>query len=833
MASVGKDSEMLDVSAPSGRDTSEENDASRVNGEAHQMNGRITNVSSISPQTNNGTQNIATSPSMSRSGRTPSQSIKSGSNGQRNGIKEEDNNVSPSKAAAKNVRFHKEVARLQEIVDDVSPEAARTVLHAKWRRFIFEDYDEFHISFVLRAVLKNANLEVLERVARDGGLFKGPMLQAAVENKVVINSIVSDTDHVPLLAKHMSPEELFSALPEAFIDKAVAGRIATVESRQLVTWLASAGRLGYRNDDLIGVDERVAPNPANAPPAALSKGEEMEALEVINALGTPAFPMRPAPHVPQPLPPTDLRQPMVCQLCKKSFTSLSGYNYHTFKGICEKVAPATGWKWVCEYCLQGFTTKQGREYHNLKHVCENSEIQPPSDPSMESPQLGKNNTPRSTPRPPIRTSSSSGSISKIRRQSTDQPTGFQQDFAPSVPLNGHLHSGSSTPLNKTTVFNDLGAESSTPPSSGSRKQRSDRDVRHPPEDLPPEKLAAMNREIDEEDARHRALQEEILKLPQEEQEQRLQSAKNGNASKKSTIRKRYGVTLRLREKDKIAAGTKKGTSSKLRTSLSANPETLTPRNYIPPAPPANISFMPINTIVAAPPPATFSPVNAGRVFEPPPRINNGWINPPPPMPYPYGAPHNQPYIPDSRPPPYPQHLPASSSPRASVGSSPKAKTPKTQKPVNYAPQHQQTAASYAVNNKRRRSDSQSGDEGSARPSPAYRTPYEPIPLPDDDAVQLQMQEVSSQPAAAKFPKKFLAESQPTSEVNDTAEPVSGDTTMIDAPAAGVNAAFAAGASTNDDLVPTTENPSNEPKKEPIVELSDSDSDDGDIPNDNS
>jgi hypothetical protein len=850
MPSEGRDSEMVDVSAPSPRrDTSEQGYLSRDVEMSHEHAERATTT----PRAKNGQQRgQLTSPSSQRNGQAPPSNSNNGPNGK---VKEEDNGISPTKLAAKQIKFHKEVSRLQDALDDVSTDVARNVLHSNWRRFIFEGYDEIHIGFILRAILKNATPDVLERVARDGGLFKGPMLQAAVENKVVINSIISDTDHVPLLAKHMSPDELFSALPPNFIDKAIADRISTVEAPQLVAWLAAAGRLGFRNDDLIGADEIVTPNLAIAEPTTLSQREENDALGVINLLRGSEFPMRPAPSAaPRPLPAR--QDPLICHTCKKSFTSLSGFNYHQLKNICEKTPPSTGWKWACENCLQGFTTKQGREYHNLKHVCESSGIHPASE-FTESPQSGPNIAPNTIQRPPMRNPSLPRSSSQVPRKSLDNQAGSEHHFPSSVPINAYYDLVSGTPVARPPMYTPISTNTSPSLGTGSRKQRSDRDIRQPPEDLPPEKLAAMNREIEEANDKYEALKQEILQMSPGEHEARLQSAKNLNASKKSNIRKRYGVTLRMREKDKLAAGTMKNTSSKLRASFSANEETLTPKSYA--APPSSISSVQMNTIVAAP--QGFSPINAGR--GPELRTSNSYHNnlptlpAPPALPYmynPYGSPSGPSYIPPQQPPPL--------SMRPPMGSSDKNDKSVKEKPINYAPQNQQTPASYAVNNnlKRRRSDSQTRDEGSARPSPAYvpyRTPYEAIPnssTPTNRSAQLQMKEVSSQPAAGKFPNKTLAEPQGKwsamrqsqsasntpaaspagSTVDEKASLTPGDVTMPDVPATDVESASSAvNTPINDGVVPKTETPSSGSKKKPVIELSDTESDDNeDIPNDN-
>lgn len=76
-----------------------------------------------------------------------------------------------------------------------------------------------------------------------------------------------------------------------------------------------------------------------------------------------------------------------------------------------------------------------------------------------------------------------------------------------------------------------------------------------PNTLPPEKYAELQRQLDEVD---RKFEESIAAnradktMTEEERNKRYVSLKNGNASRKSQIRKQFGVSLRLREKDKRA-----------------------------------------------------------------------------------------------------------------------------------------------------------------------------------------------------------------------------------------------------------------------------------------
>ncbi|EPQ61604.1 BgtA-20335 [Blumeria graminis f. sp. tritici] len=143
-----------------------------------------------------------------------------------------------------------EVERLKEVLLDVSPKAAQKVLREMWRVFMFAELDEDHVSFLLRAGLKNANSSILSRVFRDESLYRGQMLEFICRKGQTIARVLQTA----------TSNQLTSLVPESVLDDAIAERLKYVSARDIVNWLASAQRLGYRCEDIINEnDESVVP----------------------------------------------------------------------------------------------------------------------------------------------------------------------------------------------------------------------------------------------------------------------------------------------------------------------------------------------------------------------------------------------------------------------------------------------------------------------------------------------------------------------------------------------------------------------------------------------
>jgi hypothetical protein len=653
------------------------------------------------------------------------------------------------------IKFDKEVAQLREQLADASPKALQKVLRDRWRDFLFEGAGLHHLTFIIRALLKNATPEVLERVGEEL-IFKGGLFEAATHDTKVIDTVIRNADAGNLLA----------SLSTATIDAVVADRLKTVPAKTLIRWMAENDRLGYQLDDIIEEGESVSPNvtiPADDDDVTMTNGVQTQTTQA------PAVPQAyaqapPPPQVvlqgPQP-PPNHFNgfppgthsmnghppaawsnnpieaarererhaesirlqsleymqmqqgpaspsiERMQCPSCHYYFFDVAGFNYHVNKKICHK--EPNGYKFSCTRCYQGFSTKQGQEYHCKKEVCASND----SPPFRESPsgQLQREATASTLPstQPPTQSFSGPGS------GPAPTPT------APAPVLNNH-----SSPYPQPIP---------RPPfSTPSSRREPPSDIRQSPSELAPEKLAALNQELADEDARHARAVAQAATLDPTERANKLVSLKNGTASKKSQIRKKYGVSLRLRDKDKAA---------RLATTTSTPPPTQRmPSNYMSSPLPTRVSS------AAVPSTTGFSPINAGQRNGPSPNGTPGG-SPLPPASYP--APQRPPLAPSTAPL---RHAQADRNSDSGFGvlvsSHPR-----------YAPQNQMTTSTFAEqqrNGKRRRSEDDNEGRQSRRASP-YFTAANTLPRAPSQRPGLSMMQVSAEDAASKYPKKPLAPGQ--------------------------------------------------------------------------
>ncbi|KAK0121496.1 hypothetical protein ONS95_009790 [Cadophora gregata] len=188
-----------------------------------------------------------------------------------------------SPTASQTIKWDKQIARLNEVLAEISPEAAQKVLKDKWRLFLFENYDEAHIAFIIRAGLKNANAAIVERVLKDDGVFKDSLLKHAAKKPGFLDKILKNTP-VETIADH---------IPEQALDYMIAERFKTVPGKTLIKWLATAERLGYKEDDILDEeDESVSPNVPSRD----------RSVEVLDVAPIPTY-QQPTPQYHQPYPP--------------------------------------------------------------------------------------------------------------------------------------------------------------------------------------------------------------------------------------------------------------------------------------------------------------------------------------------------------------------------------------------------------------------------------------------------------------------------------------------------------------------------------------------------
>ncbi|KAH6678221.1 hypothetical protein B0J14DRAFT_317528 [Halenospora varia] len=605
--------------------------------------------------------------------------------------------------AAESIKQEKEVLRVKEVLNDVSPEAVQKAFRDNWRQIVFEGNHETHVAFIARAVLKNASPSVLDRIGKDDGIFKGALLEAAIHKPVVVQNVFKRMDHTQIMKQISKP----------VLDKIILQSLEDADAKTLLGWLSTAGRLGYKPGDVLDpYVELVIPSiiedsqdvqmanshPQNPPPIQMPLQQipqyhpQQYPPPPPNGASPPVFHHQYGPHAPPPPPPRPMERPpipkgmMVCPYCYMQFNNRSGFNYHVHKRICSKDPGNGQWKFACGLCAQGFTTKQGREYHNAKGVCEDCNIEPATPPAEDE-----------RPPPPSRTPSGPAPQAQV---AVARPTFTMAPINPSLTA--------PTPVPAPAASATPAKESSRTPGSiprpplhtpSTRRQEPPSDIRQSPSELPPERLQALNRELQDEDAKYQRLVADAQTLPAAERAARLISLKNGNASRKSQIRKRYGVSLRLRDKDKAAK----------RTSLPSRPSGLV-EEFRAPSPPE----------VVERPTSGFSPINVV--------VKNG----------------AQKYT--SRYPPVP------SQPTPSRQSLPSGFRPANATNTRYPEQNQLTTSNFKAqrNNKRRRSETDDGDN-SRQSSAPFSRPSSTAPL--------TMQHVRTENAAAKFPKKLLQNSQ--------------------------------------------------------------------------
>ena len=648
-----------------------------------------------------------------------------------------------AKAAADSIKIDKEVAQLNEHILGASSKALQRLLREHWRNFLFQDASLNHLSFILRALLKNTSVEVMNHVG-DTLVFKDRLLDLASNSEAVIQKALHNA----------SIPELLACLPPQELDKVVSHRLKTAPAKTLITWLAENDRLGYQMDDIIEDGETVMPNVPHPPSrdVEMTNGGPVNGFQHSPRTDSPSngFTSGTSPTNGQPLMPhafsdnpviatqererhaeylrlrglehyqwqqystTPGAQRMYCPNCRSHFFDVSGFNYHISKKVCHK--EPNGFKFSCHRCYQGFSTKQGQEYHCKKEVCAGND-----GPPLEAPP-GPSSV--STPLHP-----------SMVQQNSSGPVPLS---APTVQSNYPMQTGPGpgpAPVLQSQVPVHQPAVAIPRPSlhtPGKREPPSD--VRQSPSQLTPEKLAALQQELQDEDDKYATLRAAAQALPvASERDARLVSLKNGNASKKSQIRKKYGVSLRLREKDKAAA--------RNAVSIAAPPPNprLNASSYMASLP------TPTSSAGLTAPTTGFSPINAAQRNGPSPL--NG---------LPYGPP---PSSLSQRPPmtngPL-RHAQADQPSGSGFGMLVNNTHPR------YAPHNQMTTSTYAEqqrNAKRRRSEDDDDGRQSFRPSFYSSHSNTPSSTAPPRPSRMSMMELSSEDAANKYPKKSLAPGQ--------------------------------------------------------------------------
>lgn len=429
-----------------------------------------------------------------------------------------------------------ETARLREALLHVSTEATQAILREQWRNFLFTNADDSHITFILRAGLKNASPNVLARILKDAGVMKEAFVEVVSAKQPIVARVL----------KNASANQLADLVPSKVLDQALSERLKSVPAKSLIRWLAEADRLGYSLDDILDEnDETVVPHIPSRAQSHDGGDTEM----------TYEAPRNPEPPSLDPLVAEQQRiialqkaqiearahvlDDLRCPTCTYKFDTVRGYNFHRSKNICTRNQPP-GLKFYCSNCAQGFTTKQGMLYHEKKRVCLGEEGQD-DDEAIFQDHLDRPN--------PVANSSHTQYLTDVNNQSH-----IDHLHNPNIP--GPTHNIPRPPLHTPTMSKHISAIIAASPL--------DEGARQSPSELTPEKRAALEAALQRVEEKYAEDQASIPDdWPADKREARLISLKNGNASRKSQIRKSFGVTLRMRDKDKEAKKRREvlGTSS--------------------------------------------------------------------------------------------------------------------------------------------------------------------------------------------------------------------------------------------------------------------------------
>lgn len=183
------------------------------------------------------------------------------------------NGTSPEalKALPTSVEEDKDIALLSELLQNTTPEVAQKLLRDNWRIFLFSKssatHDFPHLTFVLRAGLKNAPPLVVKEVINLGGFYTPDAVQHLGKKKEVVKAVMNSAS--PTQLKDLVPPPILHQVLIDHLDRVggdalqhvIAGHIKKMPAKQLVRMLADANRLGYKSTDIIDYDdETVIPN---------------------------------------------------------------------------------------------------------------------------------------------------------------------------------------------------------------------------------------------------------------------------------------------------------------------------------------------------------------------------------------------------------------------------------------------------------------------------------------------------------------------------------------------------------------------------------------------
>ncbi|PQE12358.1 c2h2 and c2hc zinc finger protein [Rutstroemia sp. NJR-2017a BVV2] len=508
-------------------------------------------------------------------------------------------------------RIEEERARLKAVLVQTSPEVAQMVLREQWRNFLFPSGrdNDDNLSFILRAGLKNGTNNAITRVFKDHAVFKEPLIGAISKRQIVVERVL----------KNASPNQLSDLVPDRVLDQVLAERLKHVPAKSLIRWLAEADRLGYSLDDILDeTDESVIPK-------VPSRAQSHDNVDVEMTYDEPR-PTQPS------LDPLQADQERIIAEQRALLEE---------RPVVRSPSPQNSL--TCPTCFYKFDNIKGYSFHEKKRVCTGEEDD--SEPSPTEQLLQE-------PNPTVRAAAD-------LQPAAPQPVRHHEPLPP-------VQTYAQPPLHTPKVPKQVSSAASGSPLDGNFRQS--------PSELDPAKLAALNAALEEVEERYQtALSTIPAEFTPEEREKRMISLKNGNASRKSQIRKSFGVTLRMREKDKEANKRFKDsigsplanstTTSNRFEEFRAPPSSSASANHPRPPPPARLeperpphSFPPINAAQPPRPPLSYAathPPQPPHSHHPPARTYSPNFPPPQQLP----GHHPPPSLPQTQPQPQPQSLP--------------------------------------------------------------------------------------------------------------------------------------------------------------------------------
>lgn len=247
---------------------------------------------------------------------------------------------------------------LRKALLNVSSDVAQAILREQWRVFLFtkgdDDVNE-HITFVLRAGLKNAKPSQLTRTFRDTGVMKNILEEVSNKQPVITQALKNaSAEQIQNLVpgdvldqafserfKNASAEQIEALLPTNILDQALVERLKIVSAKTLIRWMAEADRLGYSNDDILDEnDETVIPNIQDSPQNQNDSDTEMTydgpannfapSLDPLEAEQQQTTIAQAAQFAAQLDAPEILLADLRCPTCTYKFDTVRGYNYVGF-----------------------------------------------------------------------------------------------------------------------------------------------------------------------------------------------------------------------------------------------------------------------------------------------------------------------------------------------------------------------------------------------------------------------------------------------------------------------------------------------------------------------